>query len=214
MRSRSLVDSGFKKTSYNGGGKTKPNQTPRLPAPLCCTPGAGGLAWSDPEKLSRGAGVGKARLFGLFPHPGLESYRGGDAAEAGVGEKAFLLHIPPRPPGDRACRAAAGPQPLPWGRGPGGSRGRHFSPGHGLRRHESLTRRLAGLRPGADGVAEHREAQVAQALTNRVRQLHAWPGGSLTPRASPWARRRRDAVSLATGLCQPLGTRDLGSSRI
>lgn len=38
-----------------------------------------------------------------------------------------------------------------------------------------LTGRLTGLWPGAAGVAEHGEAEVAQALTNRVRQLHAWP---------------------------------------
>ena len=38
-----------------------------------------------------------------------------------------------------------------------------------------LTGRITGLWPGAAGVPEHGEAEVAQALANRVRQLHAWP---------------------------------------
>lgn len=99
VRSRSLVDSGFKKTSYNGGGKTKPNQTPRLPAPLCCTPGAGWLAWSDPAKLSRGAGVGKAAVQALPPSwPGRLSRRRRSGGRGG-GEDVSALH--PSPPSGR-----------------------------------------------------------------------------------------------------------------
>lgn len=193
-------------------GEGKPNQTKLHDfQPLFAVP-RGRAGWLGPTQKSFRAGraSGRRGCSGSSPILAWKVTAGATQRRPGLGRRRFCSTSLP------ALRATAhpGPQPLPSGRGPGGSRGRHFSPGHGLRRHESLTRRLAGLRPGADGVAEHREAQVAQALTNRVRQLHAWPGGSLTPRASPWARRRRDAVSLATGLCQPLGTRDLGSSRI
>lgn len=111
----------------------------------------------------------------------------------------------PNPPGDRASRCSsrrsrgsrapgsvAGPRARAQGPRHGRSRGRHFSPGHGpcVRPRTApprgaapspLTRGLAGLWPGAAGVAEHREAEVAQALTYRVRQLHA---GSARPRRS------------------------------
>lgn len=70
-----------------------------------------------------------------------------------------------------------------------------------------LTRRLAGLWPGADGVAEHREAQVAQALTNGVRQLHVWFAWSLTHRLGCG---RSDALRLPW---QPACARRWGAGR-
>lgn len=112
----------------------------------------------------------------------------------------------PNPPGDRAspCSSSrrsrgsrapgsvAGPRARAQGPRHGRSRSRHLSPGHcpcGRPRTapprgpapSPLTRGLAGLWPGAAGVAEHGEAEVAQALTYGVRQLHA---GSARPSRS------------------------------
>lgn len=148
-----------------------------------CKAGRGGpglrcQAGLGPSKASvrGGSGSGRARLLRLA-----------------LAWKA--LH--PNPPGDRASRCSrrrsrgsrapgsvAGPRARAQGPRYGRSRGRHLLPGHGpcarprpapLRgaAPSPLTRGLAGLWPGAAGVAEHREAEVAQALTYGVRQLHA-----------------------------------------
>lgn len=146
-------------------------------------PGREGL---HPARLSRGW-EWRARL--LSPHPARKARR------AMRGKKAFLLSVPiPSATGTPGAAAAATEvRGRPQGRSSlrcrekcrGGSRSRHFSPGHGPCGRpratpprgpapSPLTRGLAGLGPGAAGVAEHREAEVAQALTNGVRQLHAW----------------------------------------
>lgn len=164
------------------------------------------------------------------PNPSLRAgdRHAGDAAGTRVGKKAFLLRSP--------IRSATAP-PVQWLRrlklkvssldsAPAEAGAAIFHPGTACAASRPratpprgpapspLTRRLDGLWPGAAGVAEHGEAEVAQALTNRVRQLHGWPArawpltrrlvcGRQGARRFPWQPGCADARDLGPGLPPP-----------